>query len=226
MTRKEWVDHRLRSAILDGTYAPGQALVISTLADELGLSATPLREALQRLCSEGLVELIAHGSARVAGVSLGGATEIYELRQLLEPMALESAVANADDLYRAAVADAFKLLGKGGPNSQHDHAEFHRTLRSTCTSGWLTRIVDMLADQARLIMTTSWSAFDADYDLSEAHRNLSEACLDGDAQGAAAELRRHLDETLQRLARALGERADASSESSGQTQSALPITKG
>lgn len=106
MTRKEWVDHRLRSAILDGSYAPGQALVISTLADELGLSATPLREALQRLCSEGLVELVAHGSARVASVSLAGATEIYELRRLLEPMAIESAVARSDDLYRAEGAAA------------------------------------------------------------------------------------------------------------------------
>jgi len=211
MTRKEWVDQRLRNAILDGSYAPGQALVISTLADELGLSATPLREALQRLCSEGLVELVAHGSARVASVSLVGATEIYELRRLLEPMAIESAVANADDLYRAAVSDAFKLLGEGGRHSQHDHAEFHNTLRSACASRWLTRIVDMLADQARLIMTTSWPALDADYDLADAHRDLAEACLNGDAEGAAAELRTHLDATLMRLADVLGERPTTTS---------------
>lgn len=206
MTRKEWVDHRLRSAILDGSYKPGQALVISTLADELGLSATPLREALQRLCSEGLVELVAHGSARVASVSLAGATEIYELRRLLEPMALESAVARSDDLYRAGVTDAFKLLGEGGRDSHDDHAEFHRSLRSTCASGWLTRIVDMLADQARLIVTASWPALDVGYDLTEAHRDLAEACLAGEAAVAASELRRHLDETLGRLAITLAQR--------------------
>jgi len=208
MTRKDWADHRLRTAILDGSYPPGHPLVISTLAAEIGLSPTPLREALQRLSSEGLVELVSHGSARVASVGLAEATEIYELRELLEPMAIESAIAHSDDPYRAAVRDAFKSLGGSEGRNHPTHEDFHRSLRATCASGWLTRVVDLLADRARLIITTSWPALDADYDLAEAHRDLADACLDGDATGAAEELRRHLGRTVERLADTLAEQPD------------------
>ncbi len=72
-------------------------------AEQLGLSATPLREALRRLASEGLVVLQSHGSARVATVDLHEANEIYELRLILEPAALERAVAAGDADYHQRV---------------------------------------------------------------------------------------------------------------------------
>lgn len=209
MTRKDWADHRLRTAILDGSYSPGHPLVISSLAAELGLSATPLREALQRLSSEGLVELVSHGSARVARVGVAEATEIYELRRLLEPVAIESAVTHSDEPYRAAVRDAFKSLGGATERTHPAHEEFHRSLRATCVSGWLTRVVDLLADRSRLIITTSWPALDPGYDLAEAHRELADACLDGDAAGAAEELGRHLERTVSHFAKALAQQPNA-----------------
>lgn len=196
MTRAAWADHRLREAIVGGRLQPGDPLVISTLAKELGVSATPLREALGRLAAEGLVELQAHGSARVATVDLGEAVEIYELRQVLEPMALERSVARADAGYAARVEAAWQALTASRLSTASDHAAFHRELLSCCDSTWMLRLSTLLSDRAGLMMKVSALARPATYNLAESHRRLRDLAVAGDAVGAAEELTRHLSHTI------------------------------
>jgi DNA-binding GntR family transcriptional regulator len=199
MTRSAWADQRLRDAILCGRLQPGDPLVISTLAKELGLSATPLREALGRLAAEGLVEMQAHGSARVATVDLGEAVEIYELRQVLEPMALERSVARADAAYASRVDAAWQTLTASRSSTASDHAAFHRELLSCCDSAWMLRLSTMLSDRAGLMMKVSALARPKDYDLAESHRRLKDLAVGGDSVGAAEELTRHLAGTIRAL---------------------------
>lgn len=198
-TRTEWAEQRLRQAILRGEFGPGDALVISTLAEQMGLSATPLREALRNLAADGLVELHSHGKARVAQVDLGEANEIYELRLMLEPVALERAVSNADDAYRHRVESAWQALTLTRVASPSDHAAFHRALLSTCDSGWLLRMATTLADRAGLMITVGLPTRPDDYDTAEAHRALKDLAIAGDGAAAAAELRRHLSGTITAL---------------------------
>ncbi len=199
MTRSAWADHRLREAILGGRLQPGDPLVISTLARELGVSATPLREALGRLAAEGLVELQAHGSARVATVDLGEAIEIYELRQVLEPMALERSVAKADAGYARRVEAAWQVLTASRLSTSSDHAAFHRELLSCCDSTWMLRLSTLLSDRAGLMMKVSALARPASYNLAESHRHLKDLAISGDAVAAADELTRHLAGTIRAL---------------------------
>ena len=199
MTRSAWADHRLREAIVGGRLRPGDPLVISTLAKELGVSATPLREALGRLAAEGLVEMQAHGSARVATVDLDEAVEIYELRQVLEPMALERSVAKADTGYPARVEAAWKALTTSRLSTASDHAAFHRELLSCCDSTWMLRLSTLLSDRAGLMMKVSALARPKDYNLAESHRHLKDLAVSGDAAGAAEELTRHLSRTITAL---------------------------
>ncbi len=198
-TRTEWAEQRLRQAILRGEFGPGDALVISTLAEQMGLSATPLREALRNLSADGLVELHSHGKARVSQVDLREANEIYELRLMLEPVALERAVSNADDAYRHRVESAWQALTLTRVASPSDHAAFHRALLSTCDSGWLLRMATTLADRAGLMITVGLPSRPDDYDTAEAHRTLKDLAIAGDAVEAAAELRRHLSGTITAL---------------------------
>jgi GntR family carbon starvation induced transcriptional regulator len=209
MTRSAWADHRLREAIVGGRLLPGDPLVISTLAKELGVSATPLREALGRLAAEGLVDLQAHGSARVASVDLREAVEIYELRQVLEPMALERSVARADDGFDDRVEAAWQRLTLSRLSTASDHAAFHRELLSCCDSTWMLRLSTLLSDRAGLMMKVSALARPDDYDLAESHRRLKDLTVAGDAAGAADELRRHLSGTVRALASILGRSAPA-----------------
>jgi DNA-binding GntR family transcriptional regulator len=198
-TRTEWADARLRDAILGGDLRPGDTLVISSLAEQLGLSATPLREALRNLATEGLVVLQAHGSARVAEVDLREANEIYELRLLLEPMALARAVAAGDDAYRASVRSAWEALAEQRVAPPAVHAAFHRALLSACDSAWLLRLATLLADRAGLMVTSGVPGRPPDYDTSQVHRTLMDLAVAGDAAGASAELERHLRRTLAAL---------------------------
>lgn len=207
-TRTEWADQRLRHAILSGQFGPGDPLVISTLAEQMGLSATPLREALRNLASDGLVVLHSHGKARVAQVDLHEANEIYELRLMLEPVALERAVKNADDAYRRRVEAAWEALKAERVAPPSDHANFHRALISNCDSAWLLRIATTMADRAGLMITVSVASRSADYNTAERHRVLKDLAVSGDANAAGVELRRHLSGSISVLRRLLGSVSD------------------
>lgn len=209
-TLTEWADQRLRQAILRGEFAPGDALVISALAEQMGLSATPLREALRNLASDGLVVLQSHGKARVAQVDLHEANEIYELRLMLEPVALERAVRNADDAYRDRVESAWQALELHRIAPPSDHAAFHRALLSNCDSAWMLRMATMLADRAGLMITIGLPSRPVGYDTAETHRTLKELVLAGDGAAASDELRRHLSGTLAALHLVGGDHTDTS----------------
>ncbi len=198
-TLAEWADQRLRQAILAGEFRPGDPLVISSLAEQMGLSASPLREALRNLASEGLVVLHSHGKARVAEVDLHEANEIYELRLTLEPMALERAVRHGDDAYRTRVDEAWQALQVSAVAPASVHAGFHRALLSNCDSGWLLRMATMMADRAGLLISVGLATRPDGYNTADRHRKLKELAIAGDAGAAADELRRHLSGTIRAL---------------------------
>lgn len=196
-TRSEWADQQLRKAILRGDFVPGEVLKISALEKQLNISATPLREALRNLATDGLVELHSHGSARVASVDTAEAAELYEIRLLLEPTALERSVAKGDADYRARVEAAWDAFMGINGRSLALHAAFHRELLSACDSAWLLRVALQLADRAGLLIAHGQIGQEIDYDLIASHEPLLKLVMAGDAAGAADELRRHLRNTLE-----------------------------
>src|SRR5918994_7649165 len=92
----------IREAIIDGRLAPGQRLKEEELARELGMSRTPVREALLMLQSEGLVESIPRRGATVRSYAVGDLDDVYQLRALLEGYAARRAAGriSADDVVR------------------------------------------------------------------------------------------------------------------------------
>lgn len=96
-TAVELVVEEVRSRILSGQLAPGSALRQEALADELGVSRIPLREAIRLLSTEGLVDLVPHRGAFVSMISLGEAREFFDIRLRLEPWLLHEAVPNLSE---------------------------------------------------------------------------------------------------------------------------------
>ena len=84
----------LREAILTGHLAPGSRIRQETLAEEYGISRIPVREALRRLESEGLVVLVPNSGAWVAKLDQAECVELYKIRELLEPLALSESCKN------------------------------------------------------------------------------------------------------------------------------------
>src|ERR1700759_4375229 len=95
-TRADWVDSQLRREIISGSLPPGTRLRAEHLAETLGVSPTPLREAFQRLAGEGLVVIEPQRGARVAPIDANDALELYDLRLLLEPLAMRAAMEDTD----------------------------------------------------------------------------------------------------------------------------------
>lgn len=203
-TRADWVDRRLRAAILSGELPPGQKLVAGPLAARLAVSATPLREAIQRLAATGLVEVAPQRGARVAAASARDAEEIYELRALLDPLALRDSIAHGDAEHRAAIETAFTRMlaserdGADVVESLDRHAAFHATLLERCRSRWLKRITALLADHSQRYAFLALGAPDGrgHHDAVAEHRALRDAAAAGRAARAAALLEKHLQRTL------------------------------
>jgi DNA-binding GntR family transcriptional regulator len=101
----DWVCDELREAIVNLRLRPGEPLREAALAEKLGVSKTPLREAFARLEQEGLVETTSFKGAVVTGYSERDLKEIYELRALLEGAAARSAAEHADDATLRALRD-------------------------------------------------------------------------------------------------------------------------
>jgi DNA-binding GntR family transcriptional regulator len=93
----DWVYEEIREAIIDLRLRPGEPLREASIAEQLGVSKTPIREAFTRLEREGLVELTSFKGAVVSGYSPGDLEEIYELRGLLEGAAARRAAEGASE---------------------------------------------------------------------------------------------------------------------------------
>ena len=93
--------HHIRRAIVEGVYPPGHRLVEQQLSSAVDVSRTPIREALRRLASEGLIVTERNRGARVRALDVEGIADLYEVRSRLEAYAAELAAVRADD---AAIA--------------------------------------------------------------------------------------------------------------------------
>ena len=95
-TAHSYAYESLRAKIPSGELPPGTALIQANLAKDLGVSMTPVREALRNLATEGLVTMSTHRGATVTQLDIDDAKEIYRIRLQLEPSAVSMAVLQAD----------------------------------------------------------------------------------------------------------------------------------
>jgi DNA-binding GntR family transcriptional regulator len=190
----------LREAILAGDLAAGAHLGEVELADRLGLSRTPVREALTRLAAEGLVELEAHRGARVTSFSPEDLHGIFDVRLALEPRATARAAAHATaaDL-DALEALAARMLAVGAPGPDQDldalvdlNRDFHARLldlaRASALAGALANVVHTP------VVTRTFHAYDAaSLARSLAHHvEIVAALRAGDGDWAGAVMASHL----------------------------------
>jgi len=200
-TRSDWVEDRLRQAILRGELEPGQRLHANDLAARWAVSATPLREAFQRLAGDGLVEVLPQRGARVSRLSADDVSGIYELRLLLEPVALRQSLEAADDDHRAEIRSAFAAFrsSRTVDDATEAHGALHAVLLSRCPSPWMLRFTTQLADASRLFQVTSVTTGPKHRHPVKEHKAIVDAALAGDIAGCVTLHEQHLQHTLDRI---------------------------
>jgi DNA-binding GntR family transcriptional regulator len=207
-TKNDYAYAELQRRILTGVLPAGAVIPQAKLAAEIGVSTTPLREAIRRLSAEGMVELEAHRDARVTPVSADEARHLYQVRENLDPLAaaLAAQMRTASDI--AAISAAFDRLSPIASASDLDalvrHREFHRTVYRASGNPVLIDILERLWDKADRYRVIGLShRGDSPEDRSRVtaeHRAIMEAVADGDADRANAVMRKHIGNSLGRRA--------------------------
>lgn len=202
------LEDALRIDIIEGVLTPGQRLRAADLTMRYGVSATPLREALQRLAAQNLVEIDPRLGATVAHISQPDLRDIYWLRELLEGLALERSIQRGDDAWADRVTMSWERFRAHGSKQRTGSAEdalawseahraFHEALFAACDSPWLLRFVAALYDHSeRYRMLSVRSRL---RDTLEEHAGIYQPAVDRNAPEAVAWLRRHLANTVANL---------------------------
>ena len=203
----------LKDAILAGVFPPGYQGSEQEIAGRLGMSRTPVHEALIRLQEDGLVRVLAKRGVVVCAVSPDDVRDIYDVIRAVEPMAAELLAAQAATARRAVADELDRLnrvmkasLARGdlvGWAKADD--EFHRLLSEACGNGRITRMARTVMDQAhRARMLTLHLRATPTASVLE-HRAIIAAIRKGIAQDAQACARAHRtrarDELVPLLAR-------------------------
>jgi DNA-binding GntR family transcriptional regulator len=191
---------RVRDWILDGTLAPGEPLRDETLALALGMSRTPVREALQRLEEDGLVLTTAKRRTSVSPVSLQQAREIFPMVAALEELALQYAEPKLDDSVLRAMDEANVLLAEAlkardaGAALAADTA-FHGVFIERCGNSELISVLGDLKFKVRRIDRAFFGSADRSASLVD-HQELIAAIKRGDRSGARRLLMRNWERGL------------------------------
>jgi DNA-binding GntR family transcriptional regulator len=183
----------IRHAILSGEFKPGQSLVETELAARLGVSKTPVREALKTLAGTGLVVISQYKGATVRVIDDASARHIYDLRQLLEPEALARAVTAGGDWTTAETALARAANAADEAERGIATRDFHRALYAGSGNPLLTKILDELRDGTALVSAAAWRQDPPSWarETTE-HQAILDAAAAGDGTRAAALLRAHI----------------------------------
>jgi DNA-binding GntR family transcriptional regulator len=191
-----------RAAILDGTLEPGQRISQNLLAQELGVSRTPLREALRLLEREGLVVFRgAHRLVEISPLSMPELDELYALRVAGEAIALRLSVPTLRTADIEALRDDIEIMAslKNGPTEREAHRRFHAGLRSG-VGDWLAGWLDVLFEHAGRYQMAYLIRGGASLRQKNAeHRAILRACERGRIEEAVSVLTDHMASTAQSL---------------------------
>lgn len=209
-SRTEVVLEEIRRGILTRELLPGQPLVEAELAQRMGVSKTPVREALKVLSNSGLVTFSPYKGASVRVVDADLAKAVYDVRLMLEPEAVLRAVDRRDPALFEDAADALKeassaIAARDQAGLSLVNRRFHRALYSGCGNPLLVDILDDLKDRAALISVIGWDNNPSWRKEYNEHKAILAAAKKGEAEVAAELLRSHIAEFLTRILGAIGE---------------------
>ncbi|MDR3530861.1 MAG: FCD domain-containing protein [Rhodopila sp.] len=205
---------QLRDAIMWVKFPPGAKLKVAELQDKLGLSSSPLREALSRLVSEGLVEAEERRGFRVAEVTVDEFEDVARMRILLEQEAVGLAIRRGDDAWEAEIVGAFHRLAVVeerlpdiAPSLDRDwserHRVFHMALLAACGSPHLLRLCGDFFQRAERFRRISARFREQPRRKSDEHAEIMRAVLARDTKAASRLLERHIRQTADNVAAVL-----------------------
>jgi len=202
------VFERLRQSILDGHFKPGQRLVERTLAQELGTSRTPVREALRKLELEGLVTRHSRQGIVVSTMSVKDMMDLFTIRSVLEGLAAQLA---ATHITPSGVRRLQRLLVQMEESVEKDevdkhnilHTKFHEALYRAASSPHLYQMLSTLREHITRMTRVGYAVSGRLEEATAEHRQILEAVLGHKAQEAEFLAKQHIENSKQAFLKAL-----------------------
>ncbi len=199
------VFERLRRFILEGEYEPDERLVEEQLAERLGVSRTPIRQALTMLEAEGLVEIAPNRGATVCSFSVDEVWDIYDLRAVLEGHAARRAADRIGENELGELRSLTAEMERTTPERFSDHEEeirqlvvhnqqFHGTIVAACRNQRLERLVRRTVEIPLMFKAFFWYTPHERTISNHYHRQILHALEHGDADRAEIVMREHVYE--------------------------------
>ncbi len=187
----------LRNAILSGDLKPGERLMEISLAEQLGVSRTPVREAIRKLELENFVEMIPRKGAYVAQLKAKDILDILEIRALFDGYAAAAAAETMNDeevkLLGSNLEKFNKAVARGDKQAMIDtDNRFHDQLVQSTRNRKLIEIVTSLQDQFQRFRILYFNEFDNYGDMQTSHQELFDAIAKRDGKGARELAEKHI----------------------------------
>jgi DNA-binding GntR family transcriptional regulator len=204
---------KLRDDIITGSQPPTHKLHIGKLCDRFSVGLSPMREALSRLSSEGLIKQTDRRGFSVAPVSLPELLDLTRARCWINEIGLRESIARGDQAWEEAVVLSFYRMQRTprvvadtatdrNPEWETAHREFHLSLVSGCGSDWIVGICDKLFDAAeRYRHWARRAGVVRSSAAEEEHRAIMEAVVKRDSAAAIALLNAHFQRTAELVER-------------------------
>lgn len=194
-SRADFAYTTLRSAIRNGEIQPGERLREIDLAERLGVSRTPVREALKRLETEGLVAFAPRRGLVVAELDQQQVNELYALREVLEGAAAALSAQHASEFEIETLRDLLKRHEEARGNTDalvQINSHFHQTIYVAARNRYLLDALSSLRDSLALLRETTYTVPGRSTAALEEHREIVRAIRWRDAASAEEAARRHI----------------------------------
>ena len=199
----------LRDEILSGKLRPGSALNTLSLSKRLGVSRTPIREALNRLVSTGLVENVSHRGSFVRKLSVDQVVEVYYIRAALAGVCARLATKRITETQKKKLIALCDKMEKDRPGEDlkamlRQNFEFHDIIFKAAHAPSIESLALQYYHQSEQFRALSLELPGRFEEVCKEHRRILQAIVDGDADGAEQSSRDHQLNTARRIARSLG----------------------
>lgn len=198
----------LMSAIMSGQLSPGERLLEVQLAEEMGVSRTPVREAIRRLELEGFVVMLPRKGAYVAGLSIDDVENVYEIRTALETLAVKLAAQRMqDEDYRLLDALAGRMQATWQEGDVEAwvklDANFHELLYKFSRNDRLVQLMSNVMEQISRYRIISLANVEVRHNSLAEHQNVISALRRRDSEAAVEAAAQHIENTKQSLVKML-----------------------
>ncbi|MCL0072011.1 GntR family transcriptional regulator [Peptococcaceae bacterium] len=198
---REAVFEAVRDAIISGKFKPGERLMEVQLAEEMGVSRTPVREAIRKLELEGFVKIMPHKGAYVAKVSIKDIIDVFEVRAALEALAARLAAKRiTEDELKQLKRAAMSIANLADGHDIHDIEEavkvdtgFHDIIYKASRNEKLVQFITHLREQMKRFRATSLALPGRTKMALEEHEKIVQALWDRNEELAAELSRKHIE---------------------------------